>query len=31
MHDVRVGHRSTVTFSGLGEIDINIVALEEGE
>lgn len=31
IHDVRVGHRSTVTFSGLGEIDMNIVALKEGE
>ncbi|MEO0450812.1 MAG: 2-keto-4-pentenoate hydratase [Pseudomonadota bacterium] len=31
IHDVQVGHRSTVTFSDLGEIDINIVALNEGD
>ncbi len=31
IHDVVVGQSSTVAFQGLGEIDINIVALQDGE
>ncbi|MEO1303744.1 MAG: 2-keto-4-pentenoate hydratase [Pseudomonadota bacterium] len=31
IHDVLVGQRSTVTFSDFGEIDMNIVALKEGD
>ena len=31
IHDVLVGQHSTVTFSDFGEIDMNIVALKEGD